>query len=434
MANILMATMGFTGHVSAGLPLARKLVERGHQVKWYTGQKFQPRIEAAGATFARMHAGHDFDDFNLDQAFPEQAALNGLASMKSFIKAVFIDTMPGHVRDMETIVHEFEPDVVLVDHLFAAAAPLHARTQVPWATFSVSPLTIPSRDTAPDGLALLPSASWWGRLRNRTLYFIYNKVVLRDVNAHCYRQMVNMGARSTARTIFEATLSPFLYMQPTIEGFEYPRSDLPPQVHFVGPFLPSPSQEFAPPSWWNEIVESKRPVVHVTQGTLATETDQLIVPTIAALGTEDLLLVVTTGGRSLDTLRLDSLPSNVRAAPFIPHYELLPHVSVMVTNGGYGGVQTALANGVPIIVAGATEDKPEVANRVMWSGTGINMKTSTPRAEQLRDAVQKILAEKSYREKAKAMQLQMHRCDAAANASGLIERLARSRQPVLRTG
>jgi UDP:flavonoid glycosyltransferase YjiC (YdhE family) len=30
----------------------------------------------------------------------------------------------------------------------------------------------------------------------------------------------------------------------------------------------------------------------------------------------------------------------------------------MVTNGGYGGVQAALANGVPLVVAGATEEKP----------------------------------------------------------------------------
>jgi UDP:flavonoid glycosyltransferase YjiC (YdhE family) len=36
----------------------------------------------------------------------------------------------------------------------------------------------------------------------------------------------------------------------------------------------------------------------------------------------------------------------------------------MVTNGGYGGVQMALAHAVPLVVAGAKEDKPEVAGRV----------------------------------------------------------------------
>jgi UDP:flavonoid glycosyltransferase YjiC (YdhE family) len=83
-------------------------------------------------------------------------------------------------------------------------------------------------------------------------------------------------------------------------------------------------------------------------------------------------------------------------------------------------------------VAGATEDKPEVANRVLWSGTGINLKTNTPTEAQIRDAVHKILAEPNFREKAKAMQAEMQHSDAATEGSVLLERLARTRQPVLR--
>ena len=68
----------------------------------------------------------------------------------------------------------------------------------------------------------------------------------------------------------------------------------------------------------------------------------------------------------------------MRLERFIPHDRLLPHVDVMVTNGGYGGVQQALANGVPLVVAGDSEDKPEVAARVHWSGTGVNLRTGRP--------------------------------------------------------
>jgi MGT family glycosyltransferase len=432
MANILMGTMGFTGHINAGLPIARKLVERGNKVWWYSGQKFQHKIEATGASFIRMTAGYDFDDFHLDEAFPEQANLNGLASMKAFIKQVLIDTIPGYLTDLEAIIPWVQPDVMMVDHLFAAAVPFHARTAVPWATFSVSPLTLSSRDTAPDSLALLPNHSLLGEMRNRALYFLFNKIILRDVNAYADQQMVRLGAEPTGRSVFETTLSPFLYLQPTVEAFEYPRRDLPHQVHFIGPFLPGSSKDFFPFGWWQEMVNSPRPVVHVTQGTLATESDQLIVPTVKALADEDVMVIVTTGGKSLDTLKIDELPANVKVESFIPHYHLLPHVSIMVTNGGYGGVQIALANGVPLVVAGATEDKAEVANRVLWSGTGINLKTNTPTEEQIREGVRKILVESSYREKAKAMQADMQNSDSATEGSILIERLAQTRKPVLR--
>ena len=55
----------------------------------------------------------------------------------------------------------------------------------------------------------------------------------------------------------------------------------------------------------------------------------------------------------------------------------------MVTNGGYGGTQLALANGVPVVVAGKTEDKMEVSARVRWSGAGVALMTDTPTEAQI---------------------------------------------------
>ena len=50
----------------------------------------------------------------------------------------------------------------------------------------------------------------------------------------------------------------------------------------------------------------------------------------------------------------------------------------MVTNGGYSGVQHALAYGVPLIVAGDTADKAEVAARVAYNRCGIDLHTARP--------------------------------------------------------
>ena len=68
----------------------------------------------------------------------------------------------------------------------------------------------------------------------------------------------------------------------------------------------------------------------------------------------------------------------------------------MVTNGGYGAVQRALATGVPLVVAGDTEDKPEVAARVAWSGAGIDLRTGTPTAKAVRNAVREVLGDGRY--------------------------------------
>ena len=125
--------------------------------------------------------------------------------------------------------------------------------------------------------------------------------------------------------------------------------------------------------------------------------------TTRALAHDDVLVVATTGGPDPEPLRR-GLPANVRLERFVPHDVLLPHVDVMVTNGGYGGVQQALANGVPLVVAGDSEDKPEVAARVQWSGTGINLHTGRPSPAMVGRAVRRVLARDSYRVRARALQ------------------------------
>jgi UDP:flavonoid glycosyltransferase YjiC (YdhE family) len=43
------------------------------------------------------------------------------------------------------------------------------------------------------------------------------------------------------------------------------------------------------------------------------------------------------------------------------------------------------------VAGGKTEDKAEIANRVAYSGCGVNLKTATPTAEQVGDVVRAVL-------------------------------------------
>src|SRR5262249_52924864 len=150
-----------------------------------------------------------------------------------------------------------------------------------------------------------------------------------------------------------------------------------------------------PPDWWKRL-NSGRPVVVVTQGTIATEYEELILPAIQALSNEEWLVVVTTGSRPPSALGLDTLPDNVIVEQFVPYVHLMPHTSLLLTNGGYGSVQIALAHGIPIVVFGGSEEKPEVANRVSWSGVGLGFKSKRPSEGQIRMAVRKVLSTPSY--------------------------------------
>jgi UDP:flavonoid glycosyltransferase YjiC (YdhE family) len=117
------------------------------------------------------------------------------------------------------------------------------------------------------------------------------------------------------------------------------------------------------------------------------------------------------------------LPVNVHAEPYIPFGNLLPLVDLLITNGGFGGTQNALAHGIPVIIAGATEDKMEVAARVEYSGAGINLRKQKPSAADIKGAFRKIMADPSYRHKAKELQKDYAKYDAPKLAVRYIEKL-----------
>jgi UDP:flavonoid glycosyltransferase YjiC (YdhE family) len=78
-------------------------------------------------------------------------------------------------------------------------------------------------------------------------------------------------------------LSPDLHLHNGLAEFEHPRPGLPPQVRFVGALVdPLPSEEV--PSWWADVERADRPIVHVTQGTVAdTDLGDLVLPRLASL-------------------------------------------------------------------------------------------------------------------------------------------------------
>jgi MGT family glycosyltransferase len=212
---------------------------------------------------------------------------------------------------------------------------------------------------------------------------------------------------------------PTLMMQISTPVFEYPRRDQPSNLRFVGPMLPKPNPAFTPPAWWSDL-NGAQPVVLVTQGTVAMNWKDLIIPAIEVLEHEDVLVVAVP----FDTQAFGAIPQNVRVEKFIPFEHLLPRVDVMITNAGYGGVQQALANGVPLVVAGATEEKMEVAARVEWSKSGINLRKKDPCPDDIRQAVREVLSNPMYRQNARRIQADFAKHDAPMEAVRLLEALA----------
>ena len=427
MARFLFATMPVPGHVAPIAPVAARLVARGHTVQWYTSSVFRRSVEATGATFRAIASTLDYGDSDYNTCFPERVGLSGLRQVVFDFEHLFVGAVEGYVDDLRAIASEFGPDALVIDPAVGAGWVLEAVDGMAVATINITVLGLQSRDTAPFGLGLPPTSGRLGRVRNRALLWAVDHVIFGRVN-RAYRSLARR--RGWPVVAFRPRTSRFLFLQPSIPELEYPTSDLPPQVHFIGTLRPDPPTSFAEPAWWADVVSARaadRAVVLVTQGTIATDPDQLIAPTLEALASEDVLVVVA----GADPARLAAVPPNARVAPFVPFDPVMPLVDVFVTNGGFGGVMIALSHGVPVISAGNTEDKAEVGARVTHAGVGINLKTNRPPPAVVAAAVRKVLDEDHYRERARSISAELARHDAHETAVHLLEQLAATQQPVL---
>ena len=423
--HFVLCTTPAQGHTAPLLALARRLIGEGHDVVFFTTEHYRDRVEATGARFVPFATEYDAHDLMVANPERESSSKRGVGGVKDDLRRIFIGPIPGQYRDLRAILEGFAADCIVVDSMFFGALPLALGPRSParhWPALA----SCPTRPTAWTWPRLGWPSSRIGTAAPATQrHHELGHRALRAGGHSALRPPSTGRAGSAGFSGYFIDLQPQVvdaFLQETVAGFEYPRSDLAPSVRFVGPILNPPAPSFEEPSWWGEL-GSERPVVHVTQGTLDNaDLGRLVFVTTRALARDDVLVVATTGGPDPEPLRR-GLPANVRLERFVPHDLLLPHVDVMVTNGGYGGVQQALANGVPLVVAGDSEYKPEVAARVQWSGTGLNLHTGRPSPAMVARAVRRVLSHGSDRERARALQAEIAATDPLGTISGVLAEL-----------
>ncbi|MFD4421332.1 glycosyltransferase [Agromyces sp. NPDC058484] len=404
MSNYLLCASPIQGHVAPIIAIARDLVARGHDVTVLTGSRFRDTVVATGADHRALGGIADFDDRVIQDHLPDRDQHRGIGKLQYDIQTIFIKTVPDQTGAVEAAIADLAPDAILVDAAFAGIIPLlldDPASRPAILAAGVIPLSQSSTDVAPYGLGLAPMPGALGRLRNRVLNVLVQKVVFRQTQRLANETMAALGRPRLDSFVLDMSRLFDRFLQLSPAEFEYPRTDLSSNLRFVGTVLPPAPVVDELPEWWSEL-DGERAVVHVTQGTIDNkDLDRLVRPTVDALADRDVLVVVSTGGRPME--ELGPLPANARAAEFLPYDLLFPKTDVFVTNAGFGGAQYALSHGVPLVAAGDTEDKPEVSMRAEWSGVGVNLKTGTPSAEAIGRAVDRVLADRGYRDRARTL-------------------------------
>jgi len=376
MARILAYTSPARSHLFPLTPVLDELRARGHEIVLYTLasqlQLMRSRGFDARAVDPRVEA-IEHEDWRTSSP-----TISLRLNVRVFCRRAFRDG-----PDLARALADTQPDAALVDYNSWGALMAAEAWDGPWATFCPYPLPLRSRQAPPYGPGLAPARGPLGRTRDRALRALVFGGMELQLRAPLNRVRERMGLaplRSVERWFAGAPL--MLYMSG--EPFEYPRSDWRENVVMIGPCDWDPPCE--PPAW---LARETRPLVLVNTSTEFQNDGRLVEVALRALAQEPVFVVATlpTGDPSAV-----HAPANARVERFVSHAPVLERAVCVVTHGGMGLTQKALARGVPVCAVPFGRDQLEVARRVEVAHAGTRLPASRLNAERLLAKVREAIA------------------------------------------
>ena len=433
MSRFLFTTWPFPGHVLPHVTIAQALRERGHECAFYTGSRGAGILNREGIQHFPFQRVDEDELWKL--LFEDQAGYThwrNVSRFQTLMRRWLLDTLPEQVDDLTPILRHWRPDAIICDPtMWAPILILREKSGIPVAVSCYFACKVPGRDMPPFGLGLPLPTHWYSRLAWRVV------AKASDLFAKRFRQRANEIRQSFRLTPIKVSVSEFagsmpLYMVPTSPEFDYNRRDLPKSVHYIGPCLWNDRHEATTATLSK--LRQDRPWVHVTEGTIHVQAPVVLRAAAQGLANLPMEVIMTTGGnRDPSELDIGDRAENVHLFPWISHSELLPRTAALVTTGGAGSVMAGLNAGVPLVVIPTEWDKPEVAQRVVESGAGVRIAPSKCTPKRLREAVERVLNDKSFRENAVRLQASFRRYGGPAEAVTLLEQMLAA-SPIQKAG
>ena len=367
MTRYLVYTPLAPGHVFPLVPGLLALLDRGHQVEVVTAPGLVPVLTAAGIAATSA-------DERLVKLKADAVARGEKDSIQAQLRRGGLER-----DDLTRHIERVAPHALLVDINTYGAQVAAEASGLPWARTLPSLLPFPGRGIPPYGPGLRPRRGPLGAVRDAGLWRVvkraFDKVILPDLN----RLRAESGL-PPHRSAIDQLLSADRLIVLTDEPLEYPRTDAPATVRFVG------SEPWDPPSGRLEwLDEPGDPWVLVTCSTDFLDDQSLAATAVDALRDLPVRVLVTLAD-AYDAASLPAAP-NVRVERFVPHAQVLPQAAAVVSPSGMGIVGKAHAAGVPVVAVPFERDQHEVARRVSEAGLGVVLPAKRLRADRLRSAV-----------------------------------------------
>ncbi|MFG1932181.1 glycosyltransferase [Mycobacterium sp. NPDC048908] len=375
MARILAYQTPAMGHFFPISVLLKELHSRGHDIAL--------RTLAAGVNAGREMG---FDTQAVDpriEIMPLDDA--GSASPQEALARVretFARRAEYEIVDLTEAIHEFRPEILIVDPNCWGASAVAEASGLPWLSFWAFLPYLRSRGLPPWGPGLRPWPGPVGRLRDALARRKFDGLDSWTPSHNIIRAKLGLPPIKSADDY--ARRAPLLLVA-TAQPFEYPHPDWDDSVQFIGScsYDPAPSTV---PDWLAQI---DRPIVLVSTSSEDQGDCELARVALQAMAEEPVHVVATfPAGVPADI----TAPANATVCEFVPHSLVLDHAACAVTHGGMGVTQKSLARGVPVCVVPYGRDQLEVARRVEVAKCGTRLLPKHLSASRMRARILQAMA------------------------------------------
>ena len=385
MARFLFTVLPAVGHVNPTISVGHELSRRGHTVAWVGHPGVVDRLLPPEATFIPLD--DDISSSVVDAYRARGLLLRGLAAFKFLWEDLFFPLARAMAPGLATVVDDYQPDILVADQQTLAGAIVARQRKVRWATFATTSAALV------DNFDAMPKVRDW-----------------------LYGHMADLQRQHHLEPLGRCDLSPHLvvaFSTPALVGEDL---SFPSHFQFVGPSIsarPEPT-----PFPWDALGD--RPKVLVSLGTVNGDRGvRFYREAVEALSALPVQAVFAAPPELVGPV-----PDSMVVQRYVPQLKLLRHLDAVVCHAGHNTTVEALAHGLPLVLAPIKDDQSMVASQVAAAGAGLQVKFGRVRAPHLRDAVDRVLNEDSFRTNAARIRASFETAGGAPRAASLLEELA----------
>ncbi|MBQ8527842.1 MAG: glucosyltransferase [Lachnospiraceae bacterium] len=385
MSKIVFFCIPAHGHTNPTLGVVKELIARGHEVTYYSYEPFREKIESTGATFVAC------DAFDAEQKLDPKDAVK-VGKDLAFSTRLLVDTTLALNDSVCKEMERLKPDCIVADSMAVWGKAVALKMGIPF----VSSTTTFAFNQHSAKILKQSIGELFGMIFSMGKI---NKDIKRLQDAGFPVKSVLDLIQNDENTETVVYTSP--QFQPCSETFNE-------KYAFVGPSV-RPAE--------NVITKEREKLIYISLGTVMNDNVKFFKNCIKAMKDTDYQVIMSVGNL-IDKKELGEIPENISVQEHVDQIAVLQQADVFLSHCGMNSVNESLYYEVPLVTYPQTSEQGGVATRVEMLGAGERLLKANP--ESIRETIEKVMGDASYKESAKVISEGFKACSGAKGAADKI--------------